>query len=187
MASEMKTTALAETATLLEAQIPTLRRYARSLTRNTVDADDLVQDCLTKAMKNLHRWEPGTNLRAWLFVILRNTFLNDRRRSKREAMTSDLLEQTDVAAVPADQEARLAVIEVREALKQLSDEHRETLTLIAIEGLTYEEAAVVLDVAVGTIRSRLSRARAALRDLVDVEVSSNDPPRSKRIENHPIA
>lgn len=151
----------------LETEIPRLRRFARYLTRDRDYADDLVQETLYKAVKNIGSWQPGTNLRAWLLVILKNTFRNDLRRNKREVPASDMIEGSLEVAVPGAQDARMALLEVQEAFLHLSEEHREVLLLVAVEGLHYEEAAVVLDVAVGTVRSRLSRARAALREIVE--------------------
>lgn len=150
----------------LEQEIPRLRRYARYLARDVDYADDLVQECLVRAIARIDSWEPGTNLRAWLLVILKNVFRNDWRRTKREtAAKADLPIHFD-SSVVASQDATMALLEVRDAFLELSDEHREILLLVAVEGLQYEEAAIVLDVKVGTVRSRLSRARLALREAI---------------------
>jgi RNA polymerase sigma-70 factor (ECF subfamily) len=149
---------------LLEAEIPRLRRYARYLVRDVDRADDLVQECLTRAVAKIDSWTEGTNLRAWLFVILRNCHINEVRHNRRMAVDGDLDADHEASRVSANQDAHMALREVREALFTLSDEHREVLLLVAVEGLQYEEAAVILNVALGTVRSRLSRARAALRD-----------------------
>jgi RNA polymerase sigma-70 factor (ECF subfamily) len=153
----------ADTLKLIEAEIPRLRRYARYLDRDVDRADDLVQECLARAIARLETWTPGTNLRAWLFVILRNCYINEMRRGRRVAV-SDTGGEYDLVPTPANQEAHISLLEVRDAYANLSQEHREVLLLVAIEGLQYEEAAAILKVAVGTIRSRLSRARQALRD-----------------------
>lgn len=173
----MKSVDRKQTFELIEKEIPRLRRFARFLAREADYADDLVQECLFRAVKNIDSWTPGTNLRAWLLVILKNVFRNDRRRAGRELTRDPQLETELAVAVPAAQDARIALLEVRDAFLKLNEEHREILSLVAIEGLKYEEASVVLDVPVGTIRSRLSRARAALRDLVngDAEPIELDP------------
>jgi RNA polymerase sigma-70 factor (ECF subfamily) len=152
---------------LIEAEIPRLRRYARSLSRNTDDADDLVQECLLKAVRNLQQWERGTNLRSWLFVILRNGFINDRRRAGRSPIASETEVDYSRHGGLGNQEARQELLEVQNAFMKLSGEHREILALVAIEGFEYEEAAVILDIPIGTVRSRLSRARIALKALSD--------------------
>jgi RNA polymerase sigma-70 factor, ECF subfamily len=157
---------------LLEAEIPRLRRYARYLVRDIDQADDLVQECLTRAVAKIDSWTEGTNLRAWLFVILRNCHINEIRHNRRMVVDGDLDADHEAPAVPANQEAHIALREVREAFMTLSEEHREVLLLVAIEGLQYEEAAAILNVALGTVRSRLSRARQALRDALGEGVSA---------------
>jgi RNA polymerase sigma factor (sigma-70 family) len=148
------------------AQIPRLRRYARALTRGDVTAaDDLVQDCLVRAVSKSHLWQEGTDLRAWLFTILHNQYVNQVRRAVREGTAVALSDtKTDpVLARAPDQEVR----DLERALAQLPDEQRSALLLVGMEGMNYDETAAVLDVPVGTIRSRLSRGRAALRQLMD--------------------
>lgn len=151
----------------IEQEIPRLRRYARYLARDVEQADDLVQECLMRAIARLDSWQPGTNLRAWLFVILRNLFISDLRRAGRLPTDGAIEDEHPCLAVNGRQEGHLAVVELQEALDLVSEEHREVLVLVAIEGLKYEEAADVLRVPVGTVRSRLSRARMALRDLLE--------------------
>lgn len=158
---------MANTIELIESEIPRLRRYARYLVRDIDRADDLVQDCLARAIAKIDSWTPGTNLRAWLFVILKNCHINEIRRGQRTRAISEPGADYDVVPTPASQEAHISLLEVRNAYLMLSDEHREVLLLVAIEGLQYEEAASILEIPVGTIRSRLSRARQALRDLLD--------------------
>jgi RNA polymerase sigma-70 factor (ECF subfamily) len=155
------------TVDLIEAEIPRLRRYARYLARETDRADDLVQECLVRAISKVDSWTPGTNLRAWLFVILRNCHINEIRRGQRTSLIGETNAEYDVIPTPAGQEAHISLLEVRDAYLNLSEEHREVLLLVAIEGLQYEEAAEILEIPVGTIRSRLSRARQALRDALD--------------------
>jgi RNA polymerase sigma-70 factor (ECF subfamily) len=151
----------------LKSEIPRLRRFARYMARDADYADDLVQECLARAIANIESWQPGTNLRAWLFVILKNVFRNDKRREKHEIAHLNRLETEAVSTVPARQHAQLMLSEIQDAFLQLSEDHREVLMLIAVEGLRYEEAAQILDISVGTVKSRLSRARNALRTLVD--------------------
>lgn len=147
----------------IEAEIPRLRRYARHLVGDVDRADDLVQECLTRALGKRDSWTPGTNLRAWLFVILRNCHINELRRAQRSPISGEPpLSEPDLARA-GSQEARVALLEVRDAFLGLSEEHREVLLLVAVEELRYEEAAAILGVPLGTVRSRLSRARQALR------------------------
>jgi RNA polymerase sigma-70 factor (ECF subfamily) len=155
---------MSEILPLIEAEIPHLRRFARYVVRDVDRADDLVQECLTRAIAKLHTWTPGTNLRAWLFVILKNCHINDVRRQRP---TSEIPADHPMLNVPANQDAHVSLLEVRDAYLRLSEEHREVLLLVAIEGLQYEEAAAILNVPLGTVRSRLSRARQALRDALE--------------------
>jgi len=145
---------------LIEAEIPHLRRFARYLARDIDRGDDLVQECLTRAIAKNDTWTPGTNLRAWLFTILKNCHINDLRRARR---LDEMPDEHPLLTVPANQDAHVGLLEVRDAYLRLSNEHREVLLLVAIEGLQYDEAAAILKVPVGTVRSRLSRARQALR------------------------
>lgn len=143
-------------------EIPRLRRYARHLARDRDRADDLVQDCLLRAIARLDTWRPGTNLRAWLFAILRNGHIS-ALRSRRRAPLLDVGDELPEFGTPGGHEARVHLQEVAATLGALSAEHREVLHLIALDGLTYDEAATLLGIPVGTVRSRLSRARADLR------------------------
>lgn len=149
--------------TQIEAEIPRLRRYARYLTRDADQADDLVQEALTRAIAKIDSWQLGTNLRAWLFVILRNAHISAVRRDQRAPIDEAVAEDHPGLAVAGGHESRLALLELQEAFDALSEEHREVLHLVAVEGLKYDEAATVLELPVGTVRSRLSRARTALR------------------------
>ena len=132
------------TVDLIEAEIPRLRRYARYLARDADRADDLVQECLTRAIAKVESWTPGTNLRAWLFVILRNCHINEVRRGQRTSLIGEMSSDYEVVPTPASQEAHISLLEVRDAYLNLSEEHREVLLLVAIEGLQYEEAAAIL-------------------------------------------
>lgn len=150
----------------LEGEIPHLRRFARYLARDVSLADDLVQECLTRAVANIDSWQSGTNLRAWLFVILRNAFLNERRKKKHD--TVPLADDGHPAlTVTGGQESGMALKEVNDALLKLSHDHREIIMLIGVEGMSYEEVSAILDVPLGTVRSRLARARQALRGKIE--------------------
>jgi len=149
----------------IEVEIPYLRRFARSLTRDADLADDLVQDCMVRALGNLQSWQPGTNLRAWLITILRNKFFNDCRKAKRERMALAEHSLSEAQFMPAHQEVGLQLAAFDAAFGKLSCEHREVLMLIAVEGFRYEEAAEITGLSIGTVKSRVSRARAMLREL----------------------
>ena len=158
---------------ILTGHIPYLRRYARGLARNTADADDLVQSCLLRALTNFHRFEQNTNLRAWLLTILHNIFIDTVRKNRR---ARDAFETAGIAADGViqgpNQFQHMQVVELERAIEELPAEQRSTLLLVALEDLTYEEAARVTGVPVGTVRSRLSRARHTL--LAAMEGTEND-------------
>lgn len=142
------------------ALIPALRAFARTFCRSPADADDLVQETLAKAIANLHRFEPGTRLKSWLFTIMRNTFLSGVARSRRETTGVDVEDAGTGREAPQEWSAQ--VREVRAAISRLPQAQREVLVLVGMLGVSYEEAARICDCAVGTVKSRLSRARAAL-------------------------
>ena len=152
----------------IEAEIPRLRRYARALTRDLIAADDLVQDCLTRALGKLHLWQQGTDLRAWLFTILHNQYINHVRRTAREGSTVGLSEREPLLARAPQQGRRLELRDLERAITQLPRVQRSVILLVGLEGMSYGEVAAVLDVPVGTVRSRLSRGREALRRLTDI-------------------
>ena len=158
-------------ARLLEAQIPRLRRSARALTRAVNRADDLVQSCLVRAIAKQHLWERGTNLRAWLFTILHNQHVNNVRHSVREGTSVELGEAPELTA-ESNAIASLQLRDLERALAKLPIEQREVVLLVGLEGMAYEEVATVLDIPVGTVRSRLSRGRDQLRRLMGVEESA---------------
>jgi len=154
---------------LLEHEIPRLRRYARALTRDATRADDLVQSCLVRALAKSHLWQPGTDLRAWLFTILHNQHVNDVRRAVREGINIPVEDVAPLLTVPSTQGAALQLRDLDRAMSQLPEEQRQVLLLVGLEGMRYEEVAAVLDVPVGTVRSRLSRGRDMLRHLLDMK------------------
>lgn len=151
----------------IQAQIPALRRYALALTRNAADADDLVQDALLRGHERRRSFRPGGNLRAWLFAILRHAFLDRSRARSAEARREAAVAAGAPVAMDAPQDAAVRLSQLRAALMLLPDEQREALTLVAVEGLTYAEAAALAGVPVGTLMSRVSRARAWLREYED--------------------
>lgn len=152
---------------LLAREIPRLRRYARLLVRDNAYADDLVQECLVRAVSKFHTYTRGTNLRAWLFVILRNVLINDYNRGQRGPVFCEIQDSHANVAIGGGQEQHLLLEEVRDALDSLPEDHREIILLVPVEGLSYEEAAAILELPVGTVRSRLSRARAGLREALE--------------------
>jgi RNA polymerase sigma-70 factor (ECF subfamily) len=152
----------------LPQHLPALRRYARALSGDVTAADDLVQDCVERALSRAHLWRSPGNMRAWLFTIMHNLNANNRRHAAirpRLAAIDDLPEPS----WPAGQFERLAASQTLAAMRQLSDDHRDVLILVAIEGMAYAEAAEVLSVRIGTVMSRLSRAREHLRQLAGDE------------------
>jgi len=144
--------------------IPRLRRYARALVGDRYAADDLVQDTLERAWNKFYLWRPGSDLRAWLFAIMHNVFVNQVRRRRNEI--EQAMEEPPVVAVRAMQSDQLELQDVDRALRILSDEQREVMILIAIEQMTYDEVSRALDIPIGTVMSRLSRARDRLRQLL---------------------
>jgi len=148
--------------------IPALRAFAWSLSHNGSDADDLVQDTLIKAWTNRDKFEPGTNLRAWLFTILRNTYYTAVLRRRRE-VRDESGEYAGTLKSPPTQDWSVAMHALQAALQKLPHEHREALILVGAAGLSYEEAAEICGCALGTIKSRVNRARARLLKIMDAD------------------
>jgi len=144
--------------------LPKLRAYANSLCRSAERADDLVQDALVKALANIDTFEPGSNMMAWLYAILRNGFYSEYRKRRREVEDDDGRNAALLRSFPA-QENHVYLLDVHDALARLTPEHREALMLIA-SGLSYDEAAVLCRCAAGTVKSRVSRARDRLTQLL---------------------
>jgi RNA polymerase sigma-70 factor (ECF subfamily) len=152
-----------DTEWLITREVPGLRRYARALVRDRDRADDLVQECLERALRKRHLWRRIGTMRGWLLKILYNAHVNLIRSHRRTPETTPL---GDVSVTqPARQFGHMQLQEMARALDELPALQRETLLLVVLEGLSYEEAACVLDVPVGTVRSRISRAREALQSL----------------------
>lgn len=162
----------------IEQEIPRLRRYARALTRDVNAADDLVQDCLTRALSKVHLWQRGTDLRAWLFTILHNQYVNHVRRAVREGSAVGLSDGEPLLTTSPNQGKRLELRDLDRAIAKLPEEQRAVLLLVGLEGMRYEEVAEVLGVPVGTIRSRLSRGREMLRQLMDMGPERGDAGRA---------
>ena len=157
-----------ETQQAILAALPSLRAFAISLTGNRDAADDLVQDAILRAWSNLDKFEPGTSMNAWLLTILRNLFFSNYRKGRREVPDPDGAYAARLRTAP-DQNIACEFRELRDALAQLTREHREALILIGAQGMTYEEASQVTGVALGTIKSRVARARGRLAQLLAVE------------------
>ena len=149
------------------AAVPSLRAFAISFTGNRDSADDLVQDTLLRAWSNLDRFEQGTNLEAWLFTILRNSFHSEYRKRRREVEDPNGSYAARLKTYPG-QQARLDYEDFRAALTSLPPIQREALLLVGAQGMSYEEAAQVTGVALGTIKSRVNRARSRLVALLDM-------------------
>ncbi|MBO1909086.1 sigma-70 family RNA polymerase sigma factor [Microvirga sp. 3-52] len=154
-----------------------LRRYARSLTRDESQAEDLVQDTLVRAYEQRGSFRSGGNLRGWLLSILHNTFIDHRRRQVAEFRRMGQVAELADTAAPPEQESWMRLQQVHTAFMSLPDEQRAALHLVAIEGLSYQEAASALKIPVGTLMSRLGRARSALRGF---EAGADDQPSEAR-------
>jgi RNA polymerase sigma-70 factor, ECF subfamily len=146
----------------LVALIPHIRAFARTLTGDATAADDLAQEALMKAWDARASYQMGTNMKAWTFMILRNQFYSEKRRSWRSTQLDQEAAERTLIAVD-DPEAPVALDELRQALKTLPEEQREALILVGAGGFAYEEAAAICQCAVGTVKSRVSRARKALQ------------------------
>ena len=160
----------------LIAAIPGLRAFGMSLTARGDRADDLVQETLMKAWKHHDSYQPGTNMKAWLYTILRNEFYTQLRKRKREVEDADGAYSGRVI-VPAEQNGHLDMADLRIALDKLPEDQREAVILVGASGFSYEEAAEICSVAVGTVKSRVNRARARLSVLLKLETNpkSNAP------------
>jgi RNA polymerase sigma-70 factor (ECF subfamily) len=150
----------------LAAIVPHLRAFGRSLSGNRDTADDLVQETLLKAWAARNRFHAGTNMRAWTFIILRNHYLSQMRRSRFRGEWDDLSAERILAA-PASQDKHIELSDLQRALQQLPPSQREALILVGAGGFAYEEAADICQVAVGTIKSRVARGRAALEQILE--------------------
>jgi len=166
---------------LIEGEIPRLRRYARALTRSADRADDLVQETLMRAIAKAHLWQTGTDIRAWLFTIMHNQHVNMVRRAMRDGANVDIEQLSSALVATTDPTASRQLRELENGLSRLRDEHREVILLVGLEGLSYEAAAQILGVPVGTVRSRLSRGRDELRVLLDMPKRDQDAREADRL------
>lgn len=157
--------------------VPALRRYANALTHNRDTADDLVQDCLERAIRKQALWRPDGPLRPWLYRVLINVWRNNLRSRSRRPAQVPIDDVADQLFVPAAQTGRVALAEMARAIEKLSAEHREALLLVVVEGLSYAEAAQVLEIPLGTLMSRLGRARSSL-----ARMTQEDQPNLKVIK-----
>ena len=150
------------------ASVPGLRAFAISLCGNVDRADDLVQEALLRALANIHSFQPGTNMSAWLFTILRNHFRSEYRKRRREVEDADGHYADSLTSHP-EQHGQLELTEFREALSKLPEEQREALILVGASGFSYEEAAEICGCAIGTVKSRVNRARTRLAELMAIQ------------------
>jgi RNA polymerase sigma-70 factor (ECF subfamily) len=155
--------------------VPSLRAFAISLCGNVDRADDLVQETLLRALANIHSFQPGTNMSAWLFTILRNLFRSEYRKRRREVEDADGSYAETLKSQP-EQNSRVEFEEFRGALAKLPADQREALVLVGASGFSYEEAAEICGCAVGTIKSRVNRARSRLADLLAIESADDFGP-----------
>ena len=160
---------------LIKEQIPRLRRYARALTSNRERADDLVQDTLARALAKEHLWQPGTDLRAWLFTIIHNQYVNTGRHGVRDAAAVDVETVSATLIATTDPTASRQLRELERALSRLPSGQRQVILLVGLEGMSYEDAAAILRIPIGTVRSRLSRGREMLRRLLDMNEERCSP------------
>lgn len=157
----------------LTTHLGALRAFAISLSRNPSIADDLVQDTVVRAWRSIGSFTPGTNMRAWLFTILRNSYYTHHRKSKREVSDTDGLLAATLSVKP-DHDGRMALGDFMDAFRQLPDEQREALILVGASGFAYHEAAEMCGTAVGTIKSRVNRGRQKLIELLDMTDGTMD-------------
>ena len=165
---------------LLVEQIPRLRRHARALTGDANRADDLVQDCLYRALRKQHLFVPGTDVLAWLFTMLHNQNVNNVRRSMREGINIPVEDVANAIEDAPRQAAPLLLRDLDRALATLSEEQRQVVLLVGLEGFACDQVAQILDIPIGTVRSRLSRARKALRACLSGAFPATSRQRTKR-------
>ncbi|MEM7529997.1 MAG: sigma-70 family RNA polymerase sigma factor [Pseudomonadota bacterium] len=158
---------------LIEA-LPGLRAFSRTFHRDLARADDLVQDTMLKAWSKRDQYEMGTNMRAWLFRILRNTYLSELRKRKREVEDVDGSHTASLTSKP-EQEGHMAMNDLRAALAELNEEQREALLLVGASGFSYEDAAEIIGVAPGTVKSRVSRGRQRLTEIMGEHAAVIEP------------
>lgn len=166
--------------------IPNLRRYARVLVRDSVHAEDLVQDCLERAISREHLWREGTNLRAWLFTILHNLYINQYLRHGSVSTMVPLLDEHTHLSCPARQLHSVTLKDLARAFDRLPEQEQQVVLMVGLDGMQYEDAAAALGVPMGTVKSRLSRARRRLRRLMDGELAMDDLAEHGEDEGQPV-
>lgn len=149
----------------LVAGLRSLRGFARTFHTDAARADDLVQETMLKAWANQSQFKPGTNMRSWLFTILRNTYLSERRKTKREVEDADGVHAAQMSEKPR-QDGHMDLLDFRDALSHLNEDQREALILVGASGFSYQEAAEIVGTTPGTVKSRVSRARAQMSALL---------------------
>lgn len=169
---------MADLARLMVAEIPPLRMYAKALVGDPTQADDLVQDCLERAWSRSHLFRSEGNMRVWLFAILHNLYVSAVRRQSRQPVRIPLTDQVESRSLRSAQEGRLEIADLERALAGLPVDQRAAVLLVGLEDMTYEEAAGVLDIPVGTLMSRLHRGRKQLR----ARMAGDVPARLKRVK-----
>jgi RNA polymerase sigma-70 factor, ECF subfamily len=157
---------VSDTENLIAEQIPKLRRYARALLGDPVRSDDLVQEALERALSRSHLWQPGTDIRAWMFTILHNVHVNNQRQRRHRDDYQELTDDRPELATPATQEQVLEIRDLARGLQLLPAAQRQVVLLVGLEGMNYKQVAAVLDIPIGTVMSRLHRGREALRRLM---------------------
>lgn len=168
---------------LIEAEIPSLRRYARSLLRNSSGVEDLVQDTLVRALEKAHLWQAGTNLRAWMFTMMHNQYVNYVRVSVRHG--SEVRAESAGLTIGATQHVAIEFRDMKRALLSLPAEQRDVVRMVCIEGMAYEDVAKTLGVPIGTVRSRLSRARDSISSFVTDGPAKRNDVSAKRLPFYP--
>jgi RNA polymerase sigma-70 factor (ECF subfamily) len=170
---------VSDTEHLIAEQIPKLRRYARALLGDPIRADDLVQEALVRGLSRSHLWQPGTDIRAWMFTILHNIHINNQRQRRAHADYQELDDDQPEMATPPSQERSLEIRDLARALQLLPEPQRQVVLLVGLEGLNYKHVAAVLDIPIGTVMSRLHRGREALRRFITYgpapQASGQDP------------
>jgi RNA polymerase sigma-70 factor (ECF subfamily) len=157
---------VSDTEHLIADQIPKLRRYARALLGDPIRADDLVQEALLRGLSRSHLWQPGTDIRAWMFTILHNIHINNQRQRRTRSDYHELDDDQPEMATPPSQERSLEIRDLARSLQLLPEPQRQVVLLVGLEGMNYKSVAAVLDVPIGTVMSRLHRGREALRRLM---------------------
>lgn len=165
----------------IEEHMPSIRRYAHALERNPHAAEDLVQDCIERALTRHEQFQPGTNLRTWMFTIMHNLQCDRKRRDTRRGVHVPLEEWSDGASTPGRQTDNLEIRDFRRAFEKLDRRDQQIMILIGMEGFSYEEAGETLDIKVGTVKSRLFRARERLRT-IQAEMAAPRPNRRRELE-----